>query len=139
MYILDTNYLTVIDRGGIEAQKLLERLRAAKSDQFVTTIINYEEQTKGCLSRIAKAKTEKRQVAAYNLFKQLAAYCNTPILDCDQKAAQEFNRLRKLYATKIGTMDLKIAAIALIHNAVVLTKNVRDFDPIENLSVENWL
>ena len=38
-----------------------------------------------------------------------------------------------------GTMDLKIAAIALAHDALLLTRNLVDFDKVPNLRVENWL
>jgi tRNA(fMet)-specific endonuclease VapC len=35
-------------------------------------------------------------------------------------------------------MDLKIAAIALSHQATLLTHNLKDFGQIENLHVEDW-
>jgi tRNA(fMet)-specific endonuclease VapC len=39
----------------------------------------------------------------------------------------------------IGTMDLKIASIALAHSATLLSANLRDFRQVPNLSVEDWL
>ena len=36
-------------------------------------------------------------------------------------------------------MDLKIAAIALQHDAMVLTRNQRDFEQVPNLDIEDWL
>jgi predicted nucleic acid-binding protein len=36
-------------------------------------------------------------------------------------------------------MDLKIAAIALVHNATLLSGNLRDFQQIPDLHVEDWL
>lgn len=36
-------------------------------------------------------------------------------------------------------MDLKIAAICLTHDAMLLTRNVGDFVSIDGLRVENWL
>jgi tRNA(fMet)-specific endonuclease VapC len=39
----------------------------------------------------------------------------------------------------IGSMDLKIASIALAHSATLLSANLRDFRQVPNLSVEDWL
>jgi tRNA(fMet)-specific endonuclease VapC len=36
-------------------------------------------------------------------------------------------------------MDLKIAATALVHNALLLSANRRDFESVPGLRVENWL
>lgn len=36
-------------------------------------------------------------------------------------------------------MDLKIAAICLAHDAMLLTRNLSDFRHIPGLRVENWL
>jgi tRNA(fMet)-specific endonuclease VapC len=36
-------------------------------------------------------------------------------------------------------MDLKIAAINLVHDAILLTRNLVDFAKIPGLRVENWL
>jgi predicted nucleic acid-binding protein len=36
-------------------------------------------------------------------------------------------------------MDLKIAAIVLIHDALLLSVNLRDFQQVPNLRVANWI
>ena len=36
-------------------------------------------------------------------------------------------------------MDLKIAAIALAHDTLLLSANLRDFQQIPNLRVANWI
>lgn len=138
MYILDTDHLSVLDRGGINAQTLMQRLASIRSDQVVTSIISYEEQTRGWLSYIAKAQTIERQVEGYKQLKtQLASYCKIPILEFDERSVSEFLRLRKQYP-RLGTMDLKIASIALANKAILLTRNMTDFGQISGLSTENW-
>lgn len=138
MFILDTNHLTILYRGGDPSKKLRQRLNSVASDQVVTSIISYEEQTRGWLSSFGQAKAIERQVKIYkSLKKHLVSYCEIPVLDFDEKAAQEFNRLRKLHQ-RTGTADLKIASIALVKRATVLTQNTRDFEKVAGLSVEDW-
>ncbi|MBD2360943.1 type II toxin-antitoxin system VapC family toxin [Anabaena minutissima FACHB-250] len=138
MYILDTDHLSVLDRGGLQAQPLLMRLANMNPNQVAVTIISYEEQMRGWLSYVAKAQNVETQVLAYKeLKKQLTNYCMIPILEFDQPAAQEFQRLKKAYP-RLGTMDLKIAAIVLVNQAIILTRNIADFGQIAGLNIEDW-
>lgn len=138
MYLLDTDHLSVLDRGGVNAQHLMRKLANVSSAQVVASIISYEEQMRGWLSYIAKAQTVEQQVEAYKQLKrQLTNYCAIPILEFDEQAAQEFQRLRKMYP-RLGTMDLKIASIALANQTVLLTRNSNDFKQIAGLSIEDW-
>ncbi|MGJ3245048.1 MAG: type II toxin-antitoxin system VapC family toxin [Elainellaceae cyanobacterium] len=138
MYILDTDHLSVLDRGGVSAQYLLQRLVSVSSSQVAASIISYEEQMRGWLSYIAKAQTIAQQVEIYKQLKrQLANYCTIPVLEFDEQAAQEFQRLRKEHP-RLGTMDLKIASVALVNRAVLLTRNSADFEQISDLSIEDW-
>jgi len=139
MYILDTDHLSVLERGGDAAQNLRERLKTIEPTQVAASIISYEEQMRGWLSYIAQAKTVAEQVDPYKqLRRQLKNYCAIPILEFDEDAAKEFQRLKKLHRQKLGTMDLKIAAIVLVNRAILLTRNNRDFRQVANLSIEDW-
>jgi tRNA(fMet)-specific endonuclease VapC len=138
MYILDTDHLSVIDRGGANAQRLLQRLANIDPSQMATSIISYEEQMRGWLSYTAKAQTVEKQVEAYKeLKRQLTNYCTIPVVAFDEQAAQEFQRLKKLYP-RLGTMDLKIASIVLVNQAVLLTRNNSDFGRITGLPIKDW-
>jgi tRNA(fMet)-specific endonuclease VapC len=138
MYILDTDHLSVIDRGGANAQRLLQKLTRVDPTQVATSIISYEEQMRGWLSYTAKAQTIEKQVDAYReLKRQLTNYCAIPVIEFDLQAAQEFQRLKKLYP-RLGTMDLKIASVVLANRAVLLTRNSSDFERVVGLSIDNW-
>jgi predicted nucleic acid-binding protein len=52
--------------------------------------------------------------------------------------ADRVQQLRKSHL-RVGTMDLKIAAIVLARDATLLSRNVRDFKGIPGLRVDNWL
>ncbi len=138
MYILDTDHLSVLDRGGVKALRLLQRLANVDTTQVAASIISYEEQMRGWLSYAAKAETVEKQVEAYKQLKrQLTNYCAIPILEFDEQAAKEFQRLKKLHP-RLGTMDLKIASVTLANQAVLLTRNSSDFGRIAGLFIEDW-
>ena len=93
---------------------------------------------RGWMSYTAKAQTEVQLIEAYRqLNRQLQNYCAIPVIEFDRAAVQEFQRIRKLYP-RIGTMDLKIASIALVNQSVILTRNSRDFGQVIGLSIEDW-
>jgi tRNA(fMet)-specific endonuclease VapC len=138
MYLLDTDHLTVFDRGGVSAQILLTKMSLIDPDEIATTIISYEEQTRGWLSYIAKANSLDSQVLAYSkLQRHLAKFRAATVIGFDQSSAQEFEKLRRLHP-RLGTMDLKIAAISITSNSTLLTRNKSDFEKIEGLVFEDW-
>lgn len=90
------------------------------------------------MSFLAQARSLTQQVAAYRRLKGvLDRYLKIVVLEFDEAAASEFERL-KLARIRIGTMDLKIAAIALANDATVLTRNLQDFSRVPSLRVEDW-
>jgi tRNA(fMet)-specific endonuclease VapC len=60
------------------------------------------------------------------------------IVAFDESAALRFDDLRSR-RLHLGAMDLKIAAIALVNGALLLSANRRDFDRVPGLRLENWL
>ena len=60
------------------------------------------------------------------------------VLDFDDRAGIEFERL-KSSRIRVGTMDMKIAAISLALGATLLTRNTRDFAKITGLKIADWI
>ena len=138
MYVLDTDNLSLLERGNAESLPLQMRLEQVPGEELATTIVNYEEQMRGWLARAAQANTPEQMLTAYaRLQGHIETFAGIPILPFDAKAVLEFARLRQA-GVRIGTMDLKIAAIALANNATVLTRNVSDFGKVPGLNVEDW-
>ena len=139
MYILDADVLTLLEEPkGAAAKRLQSRLASEPEDRIATTIINYEEQTRGWFAILAKAKTVAAQIAAYRrLNRHLANYRALDVLDFDDRAAVEFRRI-KMMKLRVGTMDLKIASIAIANSAALLTRNLSDFRQIPNLIALDW-
>lgn len=105
---------------------------------MATTIISYEEQVRGWMAFIARAKSMPQQLEAYRrLRRHLDNYRQTPVEDFNEAAAGEFQQLRRA-RIRIGTMDLKIAAIVLSRGATLLSRNLVDFAKVPGLKVEDW-
>jgi tRNA(fMet)-specific endonuclease VapC len=93
---------------------------------------------RGWLAYLANARTLTKQVeACRRLNRQLDNYRRIQVLEFDAHVATEFQRLQRL-RIRIGTMDLKIAAIALAHDATLLSRNLADFKKVPDLRVEDW-
>ncbi len=138
MYILDTDHISFIQRNGKEGKNILARLATLDNPEVAVTIITYEEQVKGRLSFLSKAKTVEQKVLAYQGLEQLVLdYQSIVIAPFNRIAILEYQRLRKSYP-RLGNMDLKIAAITLTNKAILLTRNVSDFRQIRELQVEDW-
>ena len=62
MYILDTDHLSILERGGEIAQRIIIRLAILSPEDIHVTVVTYEEQTRGWLGYIAKARNLEEQV-----------------------------------------------------------------------------
>lgn len=130
--------MSLLQRGGAEGQRIMRRLSELPADEITTTIVNYEEQLRGWLARLARATSLERQVADYRELKVLLQnYCSIIVLDFETRDAAEYERLKKM-PIRVGSMDLKIAAIALANDATLLTRNLVDFNKISGLKAEDW-
>ena len=94
---------------------------------------------RGWLASIAKERLSRRQVVAYTELARLFEYFRLfHVAQFDERAADQFDTLRSA-KIRLGTMDLKIAAIALVNNALLVSANYRDFERVPSLRIENWL
>ena len=140
MILLDTDHLSVLKYDEHpRCRALRDRMRATEDSFFATTIVSAEEQMRGWLAKIHAAKDPEQQVAWYEQLAWLIEFlADWQIIVFDQQAAAEFKRLQRL-RLRIGTFDLKIAAIARVHDALLLTGNQRDFGQVPGLTVESWI
>ena len=139
MLVLDTDHLSALEwRGTNESRRLRNRLDDAPEPQ-VTTIVTYEEQCRGWLAYIKRADSVEQEIDAYQrLANHLKFFLNVTVLDYDRPAAMKFRELKKS-GVSIGAMDLKIAAIVMAQNATLLSRNLKDFEKVPGLKVEDWL
>jgi tRNA(fMet)-specific endonuclease VapC len=138
-YVFDTDHMTVLEwQQSAEYERLKENLIRTGVDPVITTVVSYEEQSRGWLAYVARARTELQTVEAYRkLSRHLQTYREIRVLEYDEQAATRFQKLRVL-KLRIGTMDLRIAAITLAHDATLLSRNLKDFRQVPGLKVEDW-
>jgi tRNA(fMet)-specific endonuclease VapC len=137
MFLLDTDHLTLLERGGGGSLALQMRLDVIPAAEIATTVINYEEQMRGWLSRVAQAGGTANMLRAYaQLYTHIEMSRGVRLLPFNASASSQFDSLRRT-RIRVGTTDLKIAAICLAHGATLLTRNLVDFGKVPGLKVED--
>ncbi|MEZ2303330.1 MAG: type II toxin-antitoxin system VapC family toxin [Microcoleus sp.] len=135
LWIFDTDHTTLFQQGN---PQIVQRVSAVNPKDIAITIVTFEEQMYGRLNRIRRAKSEDEIVSAYaSLRKTINYLTDFELLDFDgvaQHYYMEFLRQK----IRVGTQDLRIAAIALSKSGILLTRNRRDFERIPGFKFEDW-
>jgi tRNA(fMet)-specific endonuclease VapC len=136
LYVLDTDHISLQQRAH---PALLQRLQALGDDDNVAvTVITVEEQLRGRLELIRRHGAAQLQVAAYQALQQTLRYFATwQVLDFTQAAFERYAALR-YQRIRVGSQDLRIAAITLSNAGILVTRNNRDFAQVPGLVIENW-
>src|SRR5205085_5775091 len=96
------------------------------------------EQLTGWYSKLRRAKSVGETAAAYqHLTGSVHALSRLQILTFSEPAILRFQDLERL-KLNIDRMDLRIAAIVLEQGAVLVTRNLRDFQRVPGLQLEDW-
>src|SRR4026207_1820775 len=119
MILLDTDHLTVLtDARATGNAPLVERLELA-NETLGIPIVAVEEQCKGWLAKLSRTRDIHQQVTPYQRLAELFDFlAEWDIVPLTESAADRFADLRR-QKVRIGTQDLKIAAIAIAANALL--------------------
>ena len=135
LYILDTDHLTLQQQGH---EPLKKRLSEISPDRIAITVISAEELLRGRPAQIHRAAAPEKRVQAYHWFHRTLIWLNNfSIMEYDLHAEKYFQSFQK-QKIRTGNHDLKIAAVAVSRNATVVTRNIRDFERISFLQIEDW-
>lgn len=138
MLVLDTDVVTLLQYPDNEAAQRLAARLVASGRPTAVAVSTFEEQVRGRLADCSRAKTPAEYiVATEKLRRLLVEYRNREVLPFDHRAAAEFTRLKRL-KIRIGTMDLRIASVALANAATLITMNLRDYKKVPGLPAEDW-
>jgi tRNA(fMet)-specific endonuclease VapC len=139
MILLDSDHITVFTDERDSRHELLNIRMEAATDPIGCSIVNVEEVFRGWLAFIHRLREVRRQLPAYARLAQfIELLSDWEIVSFDERSADQFAALRR-QRIRIGTMDLKIASIALVNDALLVTSNLRDFSLVPDLRCENWL
>lgn len=134
MYLLDTDILSNLLRRA-PSTALVTKLASIPPEQQFTSSITLGELVYG-----AYRLQERGGALLQRLDETLLP--NLSILPFDASAARRYGEVRaelERRGTPMGDADLRIASIALTRDLTVVTANVRHFQKVPGLAVENWL
>jgi tRNA(fMet)-specific endonuclease VapC len=140
IYLFDTDVFSLCEyRETPEVRRIDAKVVGlGRDDRAATSVITYEEQTRGWLAFAARSRNTTDQVKSYlRLERHLRTYRGLDLVSFSDASAAKFDQLRRL-KIRIGTSDLKIAAITLSIDGVLVTRNVRDFQKVPALRIEDW-
>ncbi len=135
MNILDTDILSLLLR---KHPKVVERFD--KAGDVCVSVISIIEVLRGRADSVFKAEDgEKILIAQTRLTNSIDQLNCIQTIFLNESSAAIFDVLRfdkKL--KKIGRGDLLNACIALASKATLVTRNIRDYQLVPNLRIENW-
>ena len=130
MYLLDTNIcIYVINE---RSSKIVDTFKSIPMGEIALSTVTLAELEYGA-SKSAQRERNRRMLLGFaSPFR---------ILPFDSADAEVFGLLRshlERAGTPIGPYDMQIAAQAVNRNYILVTNNVREFNRIPGLKIENW-
>jgi len=133
MYLFDTDTVSNL-LAKRPSPRLLEKLAEVPAKQQFTSAITVGELLYGVY--------KSPRADYYRAELERLVWPRVRIVPFDRKAAFEYGRLRaelERQGQPLAEPDLMIAAIGLARNLVLVTGNVKHFERVEGLKIEDWL
>jgi len=139
MYLFDTDHFGIYQqKSGPDCAKLVARMSERNYEDLFVPIISFHEQVMGWSTYLHQKRNAEQVIRAYRRLEAiLHDFAKADVVGFDALASDTFDALRS-QGVRVGTMDLRIAAIALSRGWTVLTRNAVDFAKVPNLKIEDW-
>ncbi|KAB8331583.1 type II toxin-antitoxin system VapC family toxin [Scytonema tolypothrichoides VB-61278] len=135
LWVLDTDHVSLFQNGH---PNVSQRVNAVSPEKIAVTIITFEEQVRGRLHVIRQADSSDKLVTAYSRLEATLNYFNNiNLLPFNQEAANYYAEFLR-QKVRIGTQDLRIAAIVISNDGILVTRNEKDFSRVPGLRFEDW-
>ena len=119
-------------------ESVLRRLTSVSPDLVFTTVVTLREQVRGRLVAVDQASEGDDLLLAYDrLLATVRYFAQVNVLPFTPAAAATLQKFRD-QRIRIGTQDLRIAAIVLAVGGTLVTSNRRDFEKVPGLTIEDW-
>jgi len=128
-YLPDTNICIHYFKGQFELKNKIEQIGFRR---FAISEITLAELIYGA----EKSQKRNENIKVVETFAELITII--PIFDSIRIYGKEKARL-KLKGTSISDLDLFIGATAIVNDMILVTRNVREFERMENIKIENWI
>lgn len=130
IYLLDTNAcIQFLNR---RSSPVVAKLKSTPRDEIRLCDIVKAELYYGAY----RSRRREQNLALYQRF--FGEFVSFPF---DGEAAAIYGSVRaelEAAGTPIGAYDLQIAVIALAHHLTLVTHNVREFERVKSLQIEDW-
>ncbi len=134
-YLLDTDTASLAFNGN---ERVLARIRQAKSQNIRLSSIAAEESIRGALSVIHRCQATAGLPAAHRFFTRLLSFLyEYRIHTYNDEAALVYSSF-PAQVKRLGTQDCRIAASAIAAGWIVVTANLKDFSQIPGVQFEDW-
>lgn len=124
-----------------EVPSVVARASAVPRDQQAIAIVTVEEAIRGQLSTIRQAEAGRGKVSlpdAYDFLREAIEDVGSLRILAYTPAAHTLFLAWRAAKIRIGTQDLRIAAIAFAHSATLVTRNARDYRQVPGLALDVW-
>jgi tRNA(fMet)-specific endonuclease VapC len=132
MFLLDTNILSEMTRKHPDPRVRNRLIRSSVEDCHSSVVCRYELRYGAFLREDGPAFWRKLQSEILSLPTWLPV--TIPVADRAGSIAAELERQGR----KIDTHDCVIAATALNHDLILVTRNTKHFQRISGIRLENW-
>ena len=129
-YLLDSNTLIAAIRGQAEVRRRLQQIDAAAL--ALSSIVLGE-----LLVGVGKSQVKTRSQAALE-----AVVSNLEVVSVNADVSRTYGTIRaelELAGQPIGANDFWIAAQAVTFGMILVTDNLREFERVPELKLENWV
>lgn len=131
-YLLDTNVCVCMLRG---KSNVAARIKAVGVDQCAISEVTVAELKYGKIYGQLKGGPKYKEQHLEKFLQTVSILPIAPVIDT---FAKEKARLR-MEGKKVDNFDLLIGCTAIAHKLTMVTENVKDFEPIKGIKIENWI